>query len=236
MPLFSVNLKVAAEDERASRMKVEVSPTLCDGYEPLPGALSLPIDELRVATFDDVFRLMGSEEELGARRLFLDLRGFTEQELSRLIVYLAPVLYRWTGEDFVVVLPDQVDAKDYLPPFADLLRSLELRSRGIRIISCPTCARCRTDFPEMVRSIEDRLEQMETPLDVAVMGCEVNGPGEARAADIGIAFGDQKGMLFKKGEKVRVVTIEEAADVLLAEIDVMAKEAAQAAQEAASEA
>ena len=71
----------------------------------------------------------------------------------------------------------------------------------------------------MVRSIEDKLGRIDKPLDVAVMGCEVNGPGEARAADIGIAFGDQKGMLFKNGEKVRVVSIEEAAQVLLDEID-----------------
>lgn len=224
MSLYSVNLKVAAEDERANQMRNEVSPTLCDGYESMPEPNSLPINELRISSFPDVLKLMETVGDVGAKRILLDLRGFTGRELPRLLVYLSPVLYRWTGEDLVIILPDQVDAKDYLPSFADLLRSLELRSRGIRIISCPTCARCRTDFPEMVRSIEGRLEQMEIPLDVAVMGCEVNGPGEAKAADIGIAFGDQKGMLFKKGEKVRVVSIEEAADVLLKEIDILKAE------------
>lgn len=221
MSLYSVNLKVAAEDERVNQMRNEVSPTLCDGYESMPDPMALPINELRIASFQDVLKLMETVGDITAKRILLDLRGFTVRELPRLLVYLSPVFYRWTGDDLVIILPDQVDAKDYLPSFADLLRSLELRSRGIRIISCPTCARCRTDFPEMVRSIEDRLEQMEAPLDVAVMGCEVNGPGEAKAADIGIAFGDQKGMLFKKGEKVRVVSIEEAADVLLSEIDIL---------------
>lgn len=224
MSLYSVNLKVAADEARAAAMEKEVSPTLCDGYEPLPEASSLPINEVRISGFGDVVSLMGGTGEIGAKRMLLDLRAIADNELPRLLVFLSPVLYRWTGEEFVVILPDHVDAKDWLPAFADLLRSLEMRSRGIRIISCPTCARCRTDFPEMVRSIEDRLEALEIPLDVAVMGCEVNGPGEAKAADIGIAFGDQKGMLFKKGEKVRVVSIEEAADVLLAEIDKMAEE------------
>lgn len=224
MSLYSVNLKLAAREDLIANWRGSLSPTLCDGYEPMPDVHSLPINELRIAGFEDLFPLMDNDKPISARRFLLDLRGFTANQFPRLIVFLAPVFYRWTGEELIAILPDQADPKDYLPHLGDLLRSLEMRSRGIRIISCPTCARCRTDFPEMVRSIEGRLETMEHPLDVAVMGCEVNGPGEARAADIGIAFGDQKGMLFKKGEKVRVVTIEEAADALLAEIDLLVQE------------
>lgn len=229
MALFSVNLKVAAPPERVSVWQDSLSPTLCDGYEPVPDTLSLPVDEMRISKFEDLLPLMAGEEEITAKRFVLDLRQF-ENQMPRLLVFLSPILYRWTGEECVVILPEEGDPQDYLPHLGDLLRSLELRSRGIRIISCPTCARCRTDFPEMVRSIEDRLEKMEQPLDVAVMGCEVNGPGEARAADIGIAFGDQKGMLFKKGEKVRVVSIEESADVLMSEIEKMTSETAQPSQ------
>ncbi|HOL95290.1 MAG TPA: flavodoxin-dependent (E)-4-hydroxy-3-methylbut-2-enyl-diphosphate synthase [bacterium] len=216
MSLFSVNLKVAAQPERAEELKRTISPTLCDGYEPLPSSASLPINELRWSSFDDILPYLQNDHPITARKILLDLRGFGNT-FPRLIVYLSPILYRWTGQELSVILPDD-DYKYTLPALGDLLRSLELRSKGIRIISCPTCARCRTDFPEMVRSIESHLHAIDKPLDVAIMGCEVNGPGEAKAADIGIAFGDQKGMLFKNGEKVRVVTIEEAASVLLDEL------------------
>lgn len=220
MSTFSVQLKVAANQETLDLLGDALSPTLFDGQEPIPDPMVLPVSEIKVDSMERVFQLMHSAEEINARRFVLDLRDL-HLVFNRLLVYLSPILYRWKGEEFVVVLPDQGELKYVLPSLGDLLRSLELRSRGIRLISCPTCARCRTDFPAMVRSIEGRMGKIDKPLDVAVMGCEVNGPGEARAADIGIAFGDQKGMLFKNGEKVRVVTIEEAADVLLAEIDKM---------------
>lgn len=219
MSLYSVQLKVAANEQLANELKETISPTLCDGYEPVPDPKTLPINELRWSSFDDILPFMQANAPIAAKRILLDLRGFGQQ-FPRLIVFLAPILYRWTGEELCVILPE-TEYKYILPSVGDLLRSLELRSKGIRIISCPTCARCRTDFPAMVRSIEKRLETINKSLDVAVMGCEVNGPGEARAADIGIAFGDQKGMLFKNGEKVRVVTIEEAADVLLNELESM---------------
>lgn len=219
MSLFSVNLKVAAQPERAEELKRHISPTLCDGYELLPSPASLPIDELRWSSFDDLMPYLQNDQPISARKILLDLRGFGNT-FPRLVVYLSPILYRWTGQELSVILPED-EYKYTLPAIGDLLRSLELRSKGIRIISCPTCARCRTDFPEMVRSIESHLSAIDKPLDVAIMGCEVNGPGEAKAADIGIAFGDQKGMLFKNGEKVRVVTIEEAASVLLDELDKM---------------
>jgi hypothetical protein len=217
MSLYNVALKVAAEQDFANELQETISPTLCDGYEPLPDTNSLPINELRWSSFDDIIPLLKSDNPISAKKILLDLRGFGEQ-FPRLIVYLSPIFYRWTGEELSIILPEK-EYKYTLPAIGDLLRSLELRSKGIRIISCPTCARCRTNFPEMVRSIEKRLETINKSLDVAIMGCEVNGPGEAKAADIGIAFGDQKGMLFKNGEKVRVVTIEEAADVLLDELE-----------------
>ncbi len=220
MSLYSVQLKVASDVETVDRMKDDLSATLCDGYEPMPDPTSLPIDEIRITSMEQLITYLGNTDPIKTKRILIDLRGF-EQTYSRLMIYLSPVLYRWEGDELCVIIGKDQDASKLLPGMADLLRSLELRSKGIRIISCPTCARCRTDFPAMVRSIEEKLERIDKPLDVAVMGCEVNGPGEAKAADVGIAFGDQKGMLFKNGEKVRVVTIEEAADVLLNAIDEM---------------
>jgi (E)-4-hydroxy-3-methylbut-2-enyl-diphosphate synthase len=89
-----------------------------------------------------------------------------------------------------------------------ILESLGLRSRGINIISCPICGRAEVDMMKIAPQVESRLLSIRTPLKVALMGCMVNGPGEAREADIGIACGREVGILFKKGRPVR--RIEEA--------------------------
>ena len=81
----------------------------------------------------------------------------------------------------------------------EILKALGLRQRGPEIISCPTCGRCQIDVAAIARDIEERLAAIKQPLKIAVMGCEVNGPGEAREADIGIAGSRKRGVLFKKG-------------------------------------
>lgn len=94
-----------------------------------------------------------------------------------------------------------------------------MRERGINIISCPTCGRCKTSIQEIVEDFERETAHIETPLNVAIMGCEVNGPGEAKNADIGIAFGANKAVLFAKGALKRSdIPKELAKDVLLEEI------------------
>ncbi|MBN1549003.1 MAG: flavodoxin-dependent (E)-4-hydroxy-3-methylbut-2-enyl-diphosphate synthase [Syntrophaceae bacterium] len=99
-----------------------------------------------------------------------------------------------------------------------ILRALKLRERGPEIISCPTCGRCEIDLLALVEEAERRLTHLKTPLKIALMGCVVNGPGEASEADIGIAGGKGVGMLFKKGQMVRKLREEEFIPVLLAEI------------------
>jgi (E)-4-hydroxy-3-methylbut-2-enyl-diphosphate synthase len=103
-----------------------------------------------------------------------------------------------------------------------ILRALGIRERGIDIISCPTCGRCEVDLCTLVEEIQGRLEHIETPLTVAVMGCVVNGPGEAREADIGIAGGKGVGLLFKKGEVIEKVSEGEWVQRLVAEVERMA--------------
>lgn len=83
-----------------------------------------------------------------------------------------------------------------------ILRAAGLRHEGLEIISCPTCGRCQVDLERIVTMLRERLPQDRGSLTVAVMGCAVNGPGEAREADIGIAFGHDSGTLFKKGERI----------------------------------
>lgn len=106
----------------------------------------------------------------------------------------------------------------------ELLRSLKIRQRGPELISCPTCGRTRIDLFRLAEEVERFVQTMESPLKVAVMGCVVNGPGEARQADIGIAGGNGVGIIFKKGEIWRKVPEDELLEVFLAELKKMEDE------------
>lgn len=101
----------------------------------------------------------------------------------------------------------------------EILKSLGLRQRGINFVSCPTCGRCQIDLIRVAEEVERRLQFVTKPITVAVMGCAVNGPGEAREADVGIAGGNGEGLLFRKGEIIRKVPEAELADALITEIE-----------------
>ncbi len=100
----------------------------------------------------------------------------------------------------------------------EILRALHLRERGVELISCPTCGRCRIDLFALAEEAERRLLTVKSPLKVAIMGCVVNGPGEAREADVGVAGGAGLGLLFKKGEVVRKVPERDLLLALLTEV------------------
>lgn len=104
--------------------------------------------------------------------------------------------------------------EEEVPIAMDILRALELR-QGVEIISCPTCARSGYDVAKAAQEVEEYLAGLELPLKVAVMGCPVNGPGEARHADLGIAFGPSQGVLFRKGEVVGTMPNSELPRALL---------------------
>ena len=103
----------------------------------------------------------------------------------------------------------------------DILKALNLRQNCVEIVSCPTCGRTRINMIEIADKVTNALADCHKPLKVAVMGCAVNGPGEAREADIGIAGGDGCGLIFKKGEIVRKVPEERIVEELLLEIEKM---------------
>jgi len=105
----------------------------------------------------------------------------------------------------------------------EILKALQLRRFGPTIISCPTCARCSIDLTGEVERLESRLSHISAPISIALMGCEVNGPGEAREADLGIAAGKESGALFVKGEVIRTVKRERFIEELLTEIDKLTK-------------
>ncbi len=100
----------------------------------------------------------------------------------------------------------------------ELLGCLGMRRRGPELVSCPTCGRTRVNLIEIANEVEERLKDLDLPITVAVMGCVVNGPGEARGADIGIACGEGQGMLFAGGEQIRKVSEDRMVDELFAEI------------------
>ena len=104
------------------------------------------------------------------------------------------------------------------------LKALNLRHRGPVLISCPTCGRCQIDLPRLANEVERRLAHIDRPVAVAVMGCEVNGPGEAREADIGIAGGKNAAYLFRRGQMVRKLPIDEVVDLLVHEVEHLAEE------------
>ncbi len=106
----------------------------------------------------------------------------------------------------------------------EILRVLGLRERGVTIISCPTCGRCEIDLPGLLEKVQERLLGIEEPIKVAVMGCIVNGPGEAKEADVGIAGGKGVGIVFSKGKKIKKIKEDELVSALMMEVDKILRE------------
>lgn len=109
--------------------------------------------------------------------------------------------------------------QEELPVAWGILSALGLRRRGPELVSCPTCARCQVDMIPIAQEVERRLSKLALPISVAVMGCEVNGPGEARGADIGVACGKGVGAVFANGKIVARAPQDKIVDVLFQEIE-----------------
>ncbi|MCX5991754.1 MAG: flavodoxin-dependent (E)-4-hydroxy-3-methylbut-2-enyl-diphosphate synthase [Chloroflexi bacterium] len=147
--------------------------------------------------------------------------GITESGLPRAGVIRSAIgigvlLYQGIGDTIRVSLTG--DPKEEVIAAYEILKSLNLRERGPTMVSCPTCGRCEVDLIGLARSVEERLARMDSPIKVAVMGCVVNGPGEARGADVGIACGKGRGAIFRKGEVVRTVEEKDFLEVLMEEV------------------
>ena len=106
----------------------------------------------------------------------------------------------------------------------EILKSLGLKEYGPTLVACPTCGRTSIDLPAIAEQVEKKLSGIKDPIDVAVMGCVVNGPGEARGADVGIAGGNGEGLIFRKGEIIRKVPEENLVEELFNEIDAILEE------------
>lgn len=124
--------------------------------------------------------------------------GTAKTGIIRSCAALAPLLLEGIGDTIRISLTGDPLAE--VEAAWDLLNALQLRQRGLVIMSCPTCARCHIDLESLVLEVKSKTEHIQKPMTVAIMGCPVNGPGEAREADLGIAGGKDFGVLFIRGE------------------------------------
>ena len=145
--------------------------------------------------------------------------GPVKQGLIKSAMGIGALLLDGIGDTIRVSLTD--DPVEEVYAAKDILKAAGLRKEGVNIVSCPTCGRTRIDLIGLVNQVDVALKDCEKPITVAVMGCVVNGPGEAREADIGIAGGDGWGMIFEKGVQVDKLPYDQLLSALLERIDKM---------------
>lgn len=143
--------------------------------------------------------------------------GSPKKGIVKSAIGIGTLLAEGIGDTIRVSLTS--DPVDEVIAGKDILKALDLRREGIDLISCPTCARTKVNLIEIVNKAEDRLYELDKNLKVAIMGCAVNGPGEAREADIGIACGDGEGLIFSKGQIIKKVPEDKLLSELLKEIE-----------------
>ena len=182
------------------------------------------------AGFEDVIisvkstdvRLMIEAYRLIAERTDFPLHlGVTEAGTPRVgtiksAVGIGTLLAEGIGDTIRVSLTDEPEKE--VEVGKEILRSLGLASRSVEIIACPTCGRLEVDLFKITRELEDALKEYKKPVKIALLGCVVNGPGEASEADIGIAAGKGVGILYRKGEVVRRIKEEEIVETIVAEV------------------
>jgi (E)-4-hydroxy-3-methylbut-2-enyl-diphosphate synthase len=184
-------------------------------------AIKLSLKSSDVATTIEAYRKVSAETDYPLH-LGVTEAGTLVQSAIKSAIGIGTLLYDGIGDTIRVSVTG-----DPVPEIGlayGILRALNIRQVGPDIISCPTCGRCEIDLAGLAVRVEEELRGMKRPLKIALMGCVVNGPGEAAEADIGIAGGRDAGMLFKKGKVVRKISEADFIPVLLAEIRKMEKE------------
>ena len=145
--------------------------------------------------------------------------GPVKMGLMKSAMGIGALLLDGIGDTIRVSLTD--DPVEEVYAAKDILKAAGLRKEGVNIISCPTCGRTQIDLIGLVNKVDEALKNCEKPITVAVMGCVVNGPGEAREADIGIAGGDGVGLLFEKGQQVAKLPYDQLLPALLERIETL---------------
>lgn len=178
-------------------------------------AIKLSLKSSDVATTIEAYRLISGKSDYPLH-LGITEAGTLVQAAVKSALGIGVLLYEGIGDTIRVSVTG--DPVEEMGVAYGILRALNIRNVGPDIISCPTCGRCEIDLPLLVRRVEGELQGIKKPLKIALMGCVVNGPGEAAEADIGIAGGRGAGILFRKGKRVRKIREEDFVPALLAEI------------------
>mgnify|MGYP000004991839 FL=1 len=168
----------------------------------------------------DAYRLM-SETVDYPLHLGITEAGTVNTGIIKSAVGIGALLAEGIGDTFRISLTG--DPVNEVKVANEILKALGLKEYGPTLISCPTCGRCNIDLPSIAEKVEQRLSGITKPIKVAVMGCVVNGPGEARDADIGIAGGKGEGLVFCKGEVINKVPEDKLVDALFEELDKLIK-------------
>lgn len=148
--------------------------------------------------------------------------GITESGTARSgsirsAIGLGTLLYDGIGDTIRVSLSDE--SKEEVEVGFEILKALNLRTKGVQMVACPSCGRADVDIRKLANTVDSMLRDLDSSIKVAVMGCEVNGPGEAKDADVGIAAGNGRAVIFRKGKKARVVEEKDMLSALLEEIE-----------------
>jgi len=189
------------------------------GYDQIK--VSLKASDIRRTV--EAYRLLAAEVDYPLH-IGITEAGTTWSGTVKSAIGLGVLLYEGLGDTLRVSLTG--DPVDEVRVGFEILKSLGLRERGPVFVSCPTCGRCQVNLIEVAEEVERRLHDLPVPLTIAVMGCVVNGPGEAREADLGIAGGKGQGLLFRKGEVVRKVPEDNMVEALVDEARKLAAERA----------
>ncbi len=143
--------------------------------------------------------------------------GLPEEGIVRSSIGIGSLLMQGIGDTIRVSLTG--DSAEEVITGIRILKALGLRESGPIIVSCPTCGRCQVPLQQIAREVAEKVKQFSQPFRIAVMGCGVNGPGEASQADFGIAGGKESGLIFRQGKIVRTLPADELVDGLIAEIE-----------------
>lgn len=181
------------------------------------GDIVLSMKSSRVDTMIEAYELAAEQCEYPLH-LGVTEAGTERMGMIKSAIGIGSLLQRGIGDTIRVSLT--ADPVREIAAAFDILKALNLRA-GVQMVSCPTCGRTNIDLIGIAHQVEERLSSCQKPITVAVMGCVVNGPGEAREADIGIAGGNGVGLIFKKGEIVRRVPEDQLVDCLMQEIEAL---------------
>jgi (E)-4-hydroxy-3-methylbut-2-enyl-diphosphate synthase len=187
---------------------------ICDEYNFKDVVISVKSTDVRLMI--EAYRLVAERTDIPLH-LGVTEAGPTRSGTIKSSVGIGALLAQGIGDTIRVSLTD--DPVKEVEVGKEILRSLNLTSRNIELIACPTCGRLEVDLFKIMRELEEKLAGIKKPVTIAVLGCVVNGPGEASAADIGIAAGKGVGILYRKGEMIKRVKESEIVTTILEEVN-----------------